>query len=281
MIRNLNHVRCMQISKSAILFFCFIGVSSSADEFKHELQFGLGIGGQYLPHYRGSDETHVKVLPIPVVEYRGRIFKSDRDGTRAEFSLAERIEFNISADLALNDGAEDNRLREGMPELESEFQLGPSINIDLTGHGFNRGLILRLPVRPAFAVGSDFDYIGYMANPMLTWVQPKVFDKWRLTLDVGALYGSKDYHEHYYNVAPEYVTATRMQYNTKDGFSGTFTEVSVASREGNLVYGVSLRYDNLRDATFYSSPLVATGDYWSVSFGVGWLFKSWTWIETL
>jgi hypothetical protein len=32
----------------------------------------------------------------------------------------------------LNDGAEDNILRKGMPELKSEFQLGPSINIDLT-----------------------------------------------------------------------------------------------------------------------------------------------------
>ncbi|PUA26314.1 MAG: hypothetical protein B0W54_24105 [Cellvibrio sp. 79] len=269
------------LSKNAILFFCCISTSAYADEFKHELQFGLGIGGQYLPHYRGSDETHVKVLPIPVVEYRGRIFKSDRDGTRAEFSLAERIEFNVSADLALNDGAEDNRLRAGMPELESEFQLGPSINIDLTGRGFNRGLILRLPVRPAFAVGSDFEYIGYTANPVLTWVQPKVFDRWRLTLDVGALYGSHDYHEHYYNVAPEYVTATRAEYNANDGFSGTFTELGIGAREGNLVYGVSFRYDNLRDAVFYSSPLVTTGDYWSVSFGVGWFFKSWSWTETL
>lgn len=265
-----------------IIPFFFIGAANSyADEFKHELQFGLGVGGQYLPHYRGSEETHTKVLPIPVVEYRGRIFKSDRDGTRAEFSLAERIEFNVSADLALNDGAEDNRLREGMPELESEFQLGPSINIDLTGQGFNRGLILRLPLRPAFAVGSDFEYIGYTVNPMVTWIKPHVFNRWRLSLDLGALYGSHDYHEHYYSVAPQYVTATRPEYKADDGFSGTFTELSVGSKSGNLVYGVSLRYDNLRNAVFYPSPLVETDDYWSVSFGIGWLFKTWNWTETL
>lgn len=261
-----------------------IGVCSAhlfAGEFRHEMQFGLGIGGQYLPHYRGSEETHTKVLPIPVVEYRGRIFKSDRDGTRAEFSLAERIEFNISADLALNDGAEDNRLREGMPELESEFQLGPSINVDLTGDGFNRGLILRLPVRPAFAVGSDFDYIGYTFNPMFTWIQPNVLDNWRISLDAGVLYGSTDYHEHYYSIAPQYITIARPEYHAKNGFSGTFTELGIGSRTGNLVYGISFRYDNLRDAVFYSSPLVETGDYWSVSFGIGWLFKRWSWTETL
>ncbi len=260
----------------------FIGAFSAhlfAEEFRHELEFGMGLGGQHLPHYRGSEETHTKMLPIPVVEYRGRILKSDRDGTRAEFSLAERIEFNISADLALNDGAEDNRLREGMPELESEFQLGPSVNIDLTGRGFNRGLILRLPVRPAFAFGSDSEYIGYVANPMLTWIQPRVLDRWRVSLDVGALYGSDRYHQHYYNVAPQYVTAARSEYSADAGFSGTFTEVGVSSKQGNLVYGVSLRYDNLRDAVFYDSPLVETGDYWSFSFGVGWLFKTWNWTE--
>lgn len=264
---------------SAMLMLGFCGANVCADEFRHELEFGMGVGGQHLPHYRGSEETHTKILPIPVIEYRGRILKSDRDGTRAEFSIAERIEFNISADLALNDGAKDNRLREGMPELESEFQLGPSINIDLTGHGFNRGLILRLPVRPAFAIGSDSEYIGYVANPMLTWIQPRVLDRWRVSFDLGALYGSEGYHQHYYNVAPQYVTATRPEYSADDGFSGTFTELGVSSKQGNLVYGVSLRYDNLRDAVFYPSPLVETGDYWSFSFGVGWLFKTWNWTE--
>lgn len=271
-------LRCVVV-KGAITFFCCYGVSAYATQFKHELEFGVGVGGQYLPHYRGSKETHTKILPIPVIEYRGRILKSDREGTRAEFSLAERIEFNISADLALNDGAEDNRLREGMPELASEFQLGPSINIDLTGHGFNRGLILRLPVRPAFAVGSDSEYIGYVANPMLTWIQPRVFDQWRISFDVGALYGSEGYHQHYYSVSPQYVTVTRPEYSAEAGFSGTFTELGISSRHGNLIYGVSLRYDNLQDAAFYPSPLVETSDYWSFSFGVGWLFKTWSWVE--
>jgi MipA family protein len=263
-----------------ITVFCS-GTCASESKLRSELHLGLGIGGQYLPHYRGSTETNTTVLPIPVIEYKGKILKSDRDGTRVEFSLAERVEFNISADLALRNDVEDNRLREGMPELQSEFQLGPSINIDLTGHGFHRGLILRLPVRPALAVGSDVDYIGYTANPMLTWVKPQIVNNWRLTLDLGVLYGSRDYHEHYYNVERKYVTPLRPYYAAKDGFSGTFTELGISSRSDDVIYGFSLRYDNLRGTAFYSSPLVETDHYWSVSFGIGWLFKSWIWTEPL
>lgn len=276
----------MLLIRSKPSFFCLlIGLLVSLcnqtinAEVNHNLNLGVGIGGQYLPHYRGSRETHTRVLPIPVVEYKGRILKSDRDGTRAEFSLSERIEFNISADLALNDGAEDNRLRQGMPELESEFQLGPSLNIDLTGNGFNRGLILRLPIRPVITIGSDVNYIGYTFNPVVTWIKPDVFDHWRVSLDLGALYGSQDYHEHYYSVTSEYVTASRPEYYAKSGFSGTFSELGISSRHKNLFYGISFRYDNLSNAVFYKSPLVETDNYWSISFGMGWFLKSWHWKE--
>jgi len=265
-----------RISTLLVMLLSFYSFPLFASAMNHEMEIGLGVGGQYLPHYRGSRETHTKVLPIPLIEYRGKILKSDRDGTRMEFSLSDRIEFNVSADLALNDGAEDNMLRKGMPELASEFQLGPSINIDLTGDGFNRGLLLRLPIRPALAVGSDLDYIGYTFNPMLTFIEPEFLGA-RLSLDLGLLYGSQDYHQHYYSVAPEYVTPTRPEYKAKSGFSGTFTEIGISSKKGNLVYGVSFRYDNLSDAVFYPSPLVETNDYWSVSFGVGWMFKTLRW----
>lgn len=259
--------------------FALVNVPANASELRSELHLGVGLGGQYLPHYRGSNETHTTVLPIPVIEYRGRILKSDGDGTRVEFSLAERVEFNISADLALRESNEETPLREGMPELKSEFQFGPSINIDLTGQGFNRGLILRLPLRPAISVGDGVEYIGFIANPMLTWIKPNIVDGWRLSFDAGLLYGSSDYHHHYYSVAPQYVTATRPEYAANDGFSGTFTELGIGSRRGNLIYGFNLRYDNLRHASFHSSPLVETDDYWSFTFGVGWFFKSWYWSD--
>jgi MipA family protein len=266
----------LRLVGSVFLFGLVFCLPVSATEMDHEMEIGLGIGGQYLPHYRGSRETHTKVLPIPVVEYRGKIFKSDRNGTRVELALSDRIEFNVSADLALNDGAEDNVLRKGMPELKSEFQLGPSVNIDLTGNGFNRGLLLRLPVRPALAVGSDIEYIGYTFNPMLTFIEPEFFGL-RFSWDLGLLYGSQDYHQHYYSVASEYVTETRAGYKAKSGFSGTFTEIGISSKKGNIVYGISFRYDNLSDAVFYPSPLVETNDYWSVSFAVGWMFKALRW----
>ncbi|HSB24315.1 MAG TPA: MipA/OmpV family protein, partial [Burkholderiaceae bacterium] len=44
---------------------------------------GLGIGGLRLPDYRGSDQSHDWIVPVPYIAYRGKILKADREGARA------------------------------------------------------------------------------------------------------------------------------------------------------------------------------------------------------
>ena len=62
---------------------------------------GLGIGTLRLPHYRGSDQSHTWVLPVPYVVYRGRIFKADREGARAVLLDADRLDDEPVATVAL------------------------------------------------------------------------------------------------------------------------------------------------------------------------------------
>lgn len=236
-------------------------------------ELGVGVAGQDLPHYRGSDQRHTQVLPIPLGFYTGRVIKVNRDGARGELLKGARFELNLSADVALNADNEDNRARQGMPELDSAFELGPSLNILLSGNSFSEGWSLRLPVRAVATVGGDGARSrGYVFNPRVTWRKPDVWQGWGVSSSVGALWGSQTYHRYYYSVADVYETATRPRYQAQAGFAGYYSKLSIRRRTGTWIAGLSLRYDNLSGATFADSPLVNTQHYIALSFGVGKVF---------
>lgn len=235
-------------------------------------EVGAALGGQHLRDYRGSKESQIQAYPIPFFVYRGDFLKVDRNGVRGELLSNQRVQFNLSGEAALNGSSEDNRLRQGMPELESAFELGPSLNINLSRDDFTSGWQLRLPVRGVVTAGeSGVHYQGYTFNPRVTYTKPGVFHHWRWRLNLGALYGSDQYHDYYYKVAPEFATEARAQYDARAGFSGFYFKTSLSRRKKEYWYGVSLRYDNLSSATFENSPLVETDHYFSLSFIVAWL----------
>lgn len=232
---------------------------------------GVAVGGQALNDYRGSKESQVNAYPVPYLLYRGDFLKADRDGVRGEFFSNSRIEFNLSGDSALVGNSEDNELRDGMPELESAFELGPSLNINLTGETFRDGWQLRLPVRGVVTVGeSGVHGIGYTFNPRFTYTKRNAWRKWRARFNVGALFATENYHDYYYDVDQAFVTEDRPFYQSSGGFSGSYFKATVSRRSGAYWYGLSLRYDNLADAKFVDSPLVETDHYYSVSFALAW-----------
>ena len=259
--------------------YAAITLADSQDETQpapaNQWQIGLGVGGQGIADYRGSDQYHVKVLPVPVILYTGRYLKINRDGARTDLFEGKRLQINVSADIALGGSDDDNRAREGMPELDTALELGPSINWRLSGDSFNDGWSLRLPFRVAATLGGDgFQHRGYAINPRLVWRRPNTFGDWNLGVSLGALWGSDGYHDYYYAVAPEYVTSTRPEYDARAGFAGSYSKLSIKRNwESGWVMGVYWRYDNLSGATFEHSPLVKTRHYGAMGFGIGKVLK--------
>lgn len=252
---------------------CLIAEAGAAEP-KPVLEIGVGAGGQWLNDYRGSKESQFTALPFPFFIYRGNVFKvDDEDGARGEFLSREKFEINLSADVALRSDSEGNKLREGMPELDTAFELGPELDINLTGENLKKGWMLRLPLRAAFTLGSgEVNDIGYTFSPKLTYKKPDFIWGWRLKTDMGLMYGTQSFHEYYYSVADEYVTSGRSLFDADSGYSGAFARLGMYKRKGNWIYRATVRYDNLEDAVFIDSPLVETKDYYSVSFGLGWIF---------
>lgn len=246
----------------------FSRTASEPTEPQPSLVLGVGLGGQYIHDYRGSKSTSFEVLPFPFIRYSSDFLKIDRNGARGNIIDANNFELNLSADLALNGDDEDNMLRQNMPKLDTVLQLGPSVDINLTGKNLDEGLSLRMPLRAAFAVSlSHIDAIGYNFAPKLTY-RFMPYQQWHIKTDVGVLYASQKFHDYYYSVLPEFVTQTRTAFAAKAGYSGAFAKISAVKFQGNWLWGVSIRYDNLSNTAFINSPLVETNDHFVVSIAV-------------
>ncbi len=235
------------------------------------MEAGIGLVGQYIADYRGSSHYQLQALPLPYLIFEGRIFKADKDGVRGEFFKRARFELDVSLAGSLNGDSDNNPLREGMPELLSSVEVGPSFNIKLTGDEFRQGWSLRLPVRAVIGVdfsGYRLDYLGYLANPRLTWKHPDIGGGWRLSTNLGFTWADRNLHSYYYDVAPEFATPARPAFDTGSGFSGTFLRVSGYKQLGDWRVGLSLNYDNLAHTAFFDSPLVETEHFFSLSFAL-------------
>ncbi|VUD40779.1 hypothetical protein TDB9533_00351 [Thalassocella blandensis] len=261
-----------------VLSFCIVcGLSqravgqteSSADVIpeRPRLTIGAAFAGQYLNDYRGSSETQLQAYPIPFLIYRGKIIKADRGGVRADFISNQQMELNFSVAGALNGKSDNNALREGMPELESAIEIGPSLNINLTGEDFSEGWQLRLPVRSVLTISREGVHgIGYTFNPKFTYSSPGAIAGWRAKFNLGLFFATEHYHDYYYSVDSQYVTAERPYYQAEEGFSGYFAKTTLYRRYGEVIFGLSLQYDNLTGVVFEDSPLVETKNYYSFSF---------------
>jgi len=254
---------------AALAFLALSGRAYSETKSEPKLEVGIAGVGQYLADYRGSSEYHPHALPLPIILYDGDFLKIKRTGVYGDLYSAPRWKLTLSAEGSLSSGSSSDKLRKGMPDLQSTGEVGPSLNFRLSGKDFEDGWALRLPVRAVFAVGfSGVKRVGYLANPQFTYRNSDIWNNWHFSNDIGFLYGSRAYHDYYYSVDQRYVTPERPFYRATSGYSGWYFESSVNKREGNWWWGAKLRYDNLSDAVFLDSPLVETKNYFALTFVV-------------
>lgn len=246
------------------------------DEIERPLwEVGLGIGGISFPHYRGSDERVGYVFPTPYFVYRGKFLRADRNGLRGRLFDSDRAELNISLGLSLPVKSRDNDAREGMPNLKTSVEIGPSLNLNLWQSGTDRSrLDLRLPVRLAVTLESSPRAIGWIFSPNLNLdiADPGGFRGWNLGLMAGPLFATSRYHQYYYSVDEQFATAARPAYAARGGYSGSMALVSLSRRFRHVWVGAFVRYDRLDGATFEDSPLVRQKSALAGGLAVTWVF---------
>jgi outer membrane protein len=237
-------------------------------------EFGLGVGGLSIPHYRGSDQRQDYVAPVPYVRYEGKRLQVDREGGRLYLYKSAKFWLDLSASIDFPVDSNDNRARQDMPDLKPVFEIGPRAQFDLYANQ-DQTLRLRIAFPLRMAIATDIHQtrnIGLVFSPYL---QLRYYSGWETALSLGPIIASESYHDYYYQVDPQYATTERPAYDAKAGYSG-FRFTLTTSRRLNQRYwlGAFLRYDMLNGAVFADSPLVKQNDSLMAGLAFAYLFTT-------
>jgi MipA family protein len=192
------------------------------------------------------------------------------------FFESERVEFDISLSGTPPVDSDKNRARQGMPDLDPTFEIGPRLNVTLARNRLKDWAVtLRLPVRAV--ISTDLSYVegqGVVAFPNVTYdARPRFFEgRWRLGLQAGLFYASDKYHRYFYQVDPEFATPERPSYAASGGYSGASLAGSLTRRFRKFWVGGFARYESLKGVAFESSPLVRRDYAFSAGIAFAWVF---------
>lgn len=235
---------------------------------------GLGVAALHFPDYRGSSESRTYALPSPYFVYRGEILKADRYGIRGILFNTDRIDLNLSVGASLPVRSGENRAREGMPDLNPSIELGPSLEVNLWRAADRRAKVdFRIPVRGAMTIESHARFVGTQVFPHvnLDLHDPMGFTGWNLGMLVGPVFTDGRYNRYFYEVRPQYATASRPAYTPEGGYAGTEFIVGLSKRFPRFWIGAFARYDTLKGARFEDSPLVTSKRYAAGGIGISWI----------
>ncbi|MCW8956565.1 MAG: MipA/OmpV family protein [Gammaproteobacteria bacterium] len=266
--------RRWQLLSCIALFGSLMSAPSLAEKTELEWDLGIGLTGLHLPVYPGASKTKNYLFPFPYFYLKTEYLEVD-EGVRGFVYQSEKLRLNLSADFGVPVDNEDNGLRAGMPELNLVLQLGPMLEVILSG-GRHQPYESRieLPLRAAIATDIDHtDNIGWLFEPRYAYekMRPRK-NGWAYQVSAGLRYASKEYHGYYYNVNTAFATVTRPAYSADKGYSGAFVDVIGSWRQDNTIYGVFARYQNLSGTAYEDSPLMEQDSYFSVGAGIIWRF---------
>lgn len=233
-------------------------------------ELGIGAAPVSMQDYRGSDQRHAYVLPLPYVVYRGDILQIDRQKVRGLLYKSDRVEFDISLNGSVPVKSDKNTARQGMPDLDPTVEIGPQLDV-LLAREQQHELTLKLPLRQVLAMDGVHPHrAGVIFSPTLN-LDLKPGNDWNLGLSGGPIYASRQYHDYFYAVAPQYVTASRPAYEARAGYSGTQFLGTLSKRFSSYWVGAFVRADYLKGAVFEDSPLVKQDYSVSAGFGIAWV----------
>ena len=241
-----------------------------AEESLPRLELGIGMIALNAPDYRGSANTNNYLLPTPYIKYRGERLRVDEGAQGILFDSPDLL-LTISSNLSFP-ADEDTPERVGMRKLDALLEIGPSLNYRFYQRG-GSSWWLDLPLRFAYTLDGDFDHIGWVFQPRLSWRLPYThLGEWKLRINFGPLYSSDAHHAYFYSVTDAEALPSRPAFSAAGGYSGSRSEFTYSKRYGQYWLGGFLRYDNLSGAKVEQSPLVSETESWMGGFALAWIF---------
>ena len=258
--------------RGVLLSFCCLATVQAQTEIRPLWEVGAGFAGIDFPVYRGADERKSYLLPVPYIAYNGEVLQVNRERVRGLIFKRDTVEMDISVNGSVP--AKGAAARQGMPDLDPTLELGPSLNFHVLYTEDKKNTFdIRMPLRAV--ISSDFKHFrhsGWLFQPQLN-LDFYDIDRsgWNIGLVGGVIYSDKHYHGYFYNVEPQYATATRPAYSAPGGYSGTQFIFAFNKRHEGYWTGGFMKWDSLKGAVFADSPLVKSKEYFTVGFAITWI----------
>jgi MipA family protein len=260
---------------STLLLAASLACSPAHADSLPKWEIGAGFGTLSVPDYRGADTRSSYLFPTPYFVYRGDILHADRSGMRASLFESDRVEINVSLNATLPGRSEDNALRRGMEDLRPVLELGPTADLKLWNSADDRVRVdFRLPVRAGVTIESSPRHIGWLFSPnlLLRLQDPAGLRGWKLGVQGGPMYATRDYNGYLYSVSAADALPGRPAYTAPGGYAGTQLTTTLSRRFSRYWVGAFLRYDHLGGAVFEDSPLMQRSSAVTAGLAFTWVF---------
>jgi len=237
-------------------------------------EVGIGAAAYHQPNYPGSDVRSTTGFPFPYVIYRGDWFRIDRS-LQGILYETRRIKLDFSAGGTTVVDSDDSDAREGMPDLDPTFEIGPALSLLLTNPARPDSIWGRMAVRTAVSVDTsdwNFRQQGWVFDTRLRYQRPLMGEALKLSAEVGASFADKKYNGYFYDVAPEFATPTRPAFGAGSGYAGARLGLGLSGVHGKWRWSLFGSYMNLAGTPFEDSPLLDSEHDFSIGATVGWMF---------
>lgn len=250
---------------------CLCAPAWAADRTPQPLwEAGIGAGGVSTPAYPGAHTQSNRALVLPFLIYRGEVLRSDQSGIGARLLHSDTTEFDVGFAASLPAHSKDVDARRGMPDLGTLIEFGPRLKVKVAEFDPSRRLRFELPVRAVIEVKSGLRRQGWTTEPRLVY-EVRDGRVWTWDAQLGAVVGDERINRYFYEVAPQFATATRPAYRAKSGLmlvrTGLFAYRKLSP---DWRFFGFVRYESYAGAANDNSPLMRKANGASAGFGFAW-----------
>lgn len=243
----------------------------------------FGVGGGYFSgfDYPASKDENQRLIALPFFIYRTPVFRLGGGGVRAVAIERPRVKLDLSIGGSLNASSDGEGVREGLPDLDFLFEIGPQLEVRLFDRTMQGGGRLQgrftSELRAVFATnfknvssqglvaelgfGVNYGNVRGSGIDLIT------------ALDVS--FANEKLQDYFYEVDPEFVTDSRAAFDAKGGYLETKLFAGFGIRPLRNVRVFTGVFTGLFEgARNQDSPLFETTTQTGFALGIVWTIKT-------
>jgi len=263
-----------------IPFSLYANESADIPGLERKPRWEAGIGGGYVEGYDYPSSAQKNYFGglLPFAIYRSEKLRFNGRGISAIALEDSRFKLDVSMAISLDADSEGNALREGMPDLDFLFELGPQLVIRLIDKKSEFGRTrLNWSNRYRAVVSTDFSSLksrGWVFQSQFQWRREKMFNN-RIDLfaTLSFTWAGEKLHDYFYQVNPDQATSVRPVYDAGDGYLSTtlFAGFGIQPLPDLRVFA-GISQGNFKNNANRNSPLFETDN--STGFALGFVWKT-------